>query len=343
MMSFNYWIEDTTTGGIKFKVNTLLPFEYQLYSISKVEGYEPESSEPTNASPASTEPTVTIEDMGTWYKMSVVNETGDTLSDYWVEYTPTSSLSLTSTSDSLRIVQIDHGVSFEPYKDLFENCVAYWDFMGDAKDVMGNYDGIITGDVSTTSDKFGIVDGGYYFGGTNSVIYTSDIGVLNDGTCTIRFKCPSPNDPSALVQNENIIVYHSLTSGYLRILLFDNRNGTGDYHQLDSSLDVFDNSYHTLSVLWDSSENITLVVDGQVDTSTSSATGLSNCDHAYSRIFSWKYTCAGEDIYRRTLGTCDFVKIDSEADLQKTLLMHTLFDNCYPYPIMTDTVGGLLE
>jgi hypothetical protein len=120
---------------------------------------------------ASTEPTVTVEDMGTWYKVLITNNVGETLTDYQVAIDSTD-LDIADTGESLRIVQIDHGVSFEPWKDLFENCVAYHDYMGDAKDVMGSYDGTVTG-ATLTTDRFGVDNAAYEFTSGDTITWSS--------------------------------------------------------------------------------------------------------------------------------------------------------------------------
>ncbi|MDW7732170.1 MAG: PKD domain-containing protein [Methanolobus sp.] len=52
----------------------------------------------------SNEPTVTVEDMGTWYKVSIINNANETLTDYQVAV-PSAYLNLSSIDESLRIVQ----------------------------------------------------------------------------------------------------------------------------------------------------------------------------------------------------------------------------------------------
>lgn len=337
--SSNYWIEDTTTGGIKFKVNTLLPFEYQFYSISKTEGYEPESSEPTNASPASTEPTVTIEDMGTWYKMSVVNETGDTLSDYWVEYIPASDLTLTSTSDSLRIVQIDHGVSFEPHKDLFEDCIMYLDFMGDDKDVMGNYDGTVTG-ATLTSDNFGITNAAYSYDGTDDYCALSTIPKLQNGSQTFIFKVPPhPSHATGLIQHRNVVVTLS-TLHYMAVQIWTGRDGTGLYIGCNTVMSIDDDVWHIATIGWDVDENYYVIIDGnEVEvTPTSSTSGYS---HNYNYLMRWRYTSGDANYY--TSGQVALFMMFNTYNKERDLVLNKLLSRGYPYPIMTNTSGGLLE
>jgi hypothetical protein len=339
MMSFNYWIEDTTTGGIKFKVNTLLPFEYQFYSISKTEGYEPESSEPTNASPASTEPTVTIEDMGTWYKMMVVNETGDTLSDYWVEYTPTSSLSLTSTSDSLRITQVDHGVSFEPHKDLFEDCIMYLDFMGDDKDVMGNYDGTVTG-ATLTSDNFGITNAAYSYDGTDDYCALSTIPELQNGSQTFICKVPPhPSHATGLIQHRNVVVTLSKLH-YMAVQIWTGRDGIGSYIGCNTVMSIDDDVWHIATIGWDVDENYYVIIDGnEVEVTPTSST--SRFSHNYNYLMRWRYTNYDANYY--TSGQVALFMMFNTYNKERDLVLNKLLSRGYPYPIMTNTSGGLLE
>ncbi|WP_048141597.1 hypothetical protein, partial [Methanosarcina sp. 2.H.T.1A.3] len=55
---------------------------------------------------ASTEPTVTVEDMGSWYKVFVTNNGDEELTDYQVAI-PSTDLSLDSTEESLYITKMN--------------------------------------------------------------------------------------------------------------------------------------------------------------------------------------------------------------------------------------------
>jgi hypothetical protein len=116
-----------------------------------------------------TEPTVTVKDCGSFCQITVTNNTPDTMSDVQVSFDSTP-LNLTSTDDSLLILPMNNSErSNVPYMDLFDGCVAYYDFMGDAQDIMGNHDGVVTG-ASLTTDHMGIQNAAYSFDGVDDYI-----------------------------------------------------------------------------------------------------------------------------------------------------------------------------
>ncbi|WP_406658140.1 DUF2341 domain-containing protein [Methanolobus sp. ZRKC2] len=59
---------------------------------------------------ASIEPTVLVEDMGTWYKVTITNNATETLNDYQVPI-PSADLNISSTEESLYIVKMDSSQS----------------------------------------------------------------------------------------------------------------------------------------------------------------------------------------------------------------------------------------
>ena len=52
--------------------------------------------------------------------------------------------------------------------DLFNGCVAYYDFRGDARDVVGGYDGTVNG-ATLTTDRFGVANSAYSFDGNDYI------------------------------------------------------------------------------------------------------------------------------------------------------------------------------
>lgn len=58
------------------------------------------------------------------------------------------------------------------YTGLFEDCVAYWDFKKDAKDLVNSYDGTVSG-ATLTTNKFNVTDSAYSFDGSSNNITTS--------------------------------------------------------------------------------------------------------------------------------------------------------------------------
>jgi len=65
------------------------------------------------------------------------------------------------------------------YQPLFEDCVGYWDFNKDAKDVIGGINGTVTG-ATLTTDKFNVTDNAYEFNGSTNIIDVGALGLAGD-------------------------------------------------------------------------------------------------------------------------------------------------------------------
>jgi len=63
------------------------------------------------------------------------------------------------------------------YQGLFEDCVAYYNFKGDAKDVIGGYDGTVSGATLLTTNRFNF-DSGYLIDLGESISWSS-VGTVN--------------------------------------------------------------------------------------------------------------------------------------------------------------------
>jgi hypothetical protein len=108
------------------------------------------------------------ENHGTSGKICVTNNSADRLTGFQVAVN-SANLGLTSTEDSLLILPVHRSeISNVPYTDLFADCVAYWDFMGDAQAVIGP-DGTVSG-ATLTTDQFGVQNAAYSHNGSNSSI-----------------------------------------------------------------------------------------------------------------------------------------------------------------------------
>lgn len=117
---------------------------------------------------ATAEPTVSVKDAGSHYIISVTNNLSEVLTDFQVAVN-SADLALSSTDESLLILPAHRSErSNVPYMDLFDGCVAYWDFMGDVQDVMGNFNGSVSGAVLATG-RFGVHNSGYTVSGTQYI------------------------------------------------------------------------------------------------------------------------------------------------------------------------------
>lgn len=63
------------------------------------------------------------------------------------------------------------------YEKLFNGCVGYWDFNGDAKDCINGNDGTVTG-ATLTTNRFGMQNRAYSFNGTSDYIQIPDSTAL---------------------------------------------------------------------------------------------------------------------------------------------------------------------
>ena len=70
------------------------------------------------------------------------------------------------------------------YQGLFNGCVGYWDFNGDAKDCIGGNDGDVSG-ATLTTNHLGMTDSAYSFEGNDYVEINSS--VLQSSEFTISF------------------------------------------------------------------------------------------------------------------------------------------------------------
>jgi hypothetical protein len=283
---------------------------------------------------ASIEPTVTVEDMGTWYKVILTNNVGETLTDYQVAI-PSTDLDITSTTDSLRITQIDHGVSFEPHKDLFEDCIMYLDFMGDDKDVMGNHNGTVTG-ATLVEDRFGIQNAAYDFDGSNDYI-TQTLPSLTDSskyTIVAVFKS-DVTSTSQVVTAGDSGDESGRYMGYMDIMSNDVLRFTGTRHDGGALVSITPTNWNVAIGICDELSR-SLYVNTIDNTNTTIESNNANIDLG-------RYIGRRDDGHYFNGQIALFMVFDNIMQESKVNILLRLLQHGYPYPIMTNTSGGQLE
>jgi len=77
---------------------------------------------------------------------------------------------------------------YKDYQEFFKNCIAYYPGQlssnGKLVDVIGGYDGVVTGATKTGTDRFGLVNNSMVFNGAN-YITIGNISALKTNTFTI--------------------------------------------------------------------------------------------------------------------------------------------------------------
>jgi hypothetical protein len=279
-----------------------------------------------------TEPTVTVKDCGSFCQITVTNNTPDTMSDVQVSFDSTP-LNLTSTDDSLLILPMNNSErSNVPYMDLFDGCVAYWDFMGDAQDIMGNHDGVVTG-ASLTTDHMGIQNAAYSFDGVDDYIELANSTTIDfDSNFTV---CAMIKSTMTGAWFTTIIGKYGFTSiseswalGWIdsNVLGFYIRDsaGTRDIAHLSSG-EALDGNWHFLVATVSSSE-VKFFLDGLLKMTTPRTAG-SVINSRPVTIGAHMTTFTNIDIsYGSLIGR---TLSDSEIKALTNLVKHG-----YPYPIM---------
>jgi len=287
------------------------------------------------------EPTVTVKDCGSFCQITVTNNTPDTMSDVQVSFDSTP-LNLTSTDDSLLILPMNNSEqSNVPYLDLFDGCVAYYDFMGDAQDVMGNHDGVVTG-ASLTTDHMGIQGAAYSFDGVDDYIELANSTTIDfDSNFTVCAMIKSTMTGAWLT---TIIGKYGFTSiseswalGWMdsNVLGFYIRDsaGTRDMAHLSSG-EALDGNWHFLVATVSSSE-VKFFLDGLLKMTTPRTAG-SVINSRPVTIGAHLTTFTNMDIsYGSLIGR---TLSDSEIKALTNLVKHG-----YPYPIMQKTEVDIMS
>ena len=84
---------------------------------------------------------------------------------------------------------LDYEMGLPVFADLTEGLVAHYPFNGNANDESGNgNDGIVSGNLQPTADRFGTPDHAYYFNGTDSYVNIGDLDLPGNFSASIWIK-----------------------------------------------------------------------------------------------------------------------------------------------------------
>ncbi len=325
MNPLTYWIE-STTGKTYLKVPELLPFETRMYSVSKAAGYVPDNGVGTTSD-------TTVSAVADTFKINVTNNTNQTVYNQIAEVDSTS-LNLTSTDDSLLILPMNCSEqSNVPYMDLFDGCVAYYDFMGDAQDVMGNHDGTVTG-ATLTTDRFGVQNAAYQFTTNTDIINMGQRVLDTEGPFSVEaiFKHDTLSSMQAIVGemgNNNTIgefIINSMPDGALRFMRRHSASSEVTITLTDDGVIAHGNWYHVICI-FDGSAYLIYVNDVLVTTTTTTGvyTGTQN-----------NFTCVGNDVgmFYPLKGQVAMIKLYNVDISSSVSIRYRLSQTGYIYPIM---------
>lgn len=110
------------------------------------------------------------------------------------------------------------------YQGLFNGCVGYWDFNGDAKDCINGNDGTVSG-ATLTTNRFGMQNRAYSFDGSDDYIDTGLTDTWDsDKSVAVWFKSDTVTNNITLISSNSGVstdsYWHLRISGVLNALLF---------------------------------------------------------------------------------------------------------------------------
>jgi len=158
--------------------------------------------------------------------------------------------------DATEVLQL-HNDTVVEYQGLFEDCVGYWDFNKDAKDIINQNDGTVTG-ATLTTDRFGIANHAYSFDGTDDEFRVQSIGETATNL-TVAFWSQLTTPETMLVVRDSSIsgsttmIRWSSTSVYLR----DQSDTSTSFSYTPTS----DNDFHFF-VIWYDGTTFKIYEDG---------------------------------------------------------------------------------
>jgi hypothetical protein len=274
-----------------------------------------------------------VDDHSTFYKISVTNTTNER-QENCTAVIPSTSLNLSSTTESLQILPVHRSeTSNVPYADLFTDCIAYWDFMGDAQDVIGNHDGTVTG-ATLTTDRFGVQNAAYQFTTDTDIINMGQRVLDTEGPFSVEaiFKHDTLSSMQAIVGemgNNNTIgefIINSMPDGALRFMRRHSASSEVTITLTDDGVIAHGNWYHVICI-FDGSAYLIYVNDVLVTTTTTTGvyTGTQN-----------NFTCVGNDvgIFYPLKGQVAMIKLYNVDISNSVSIRYRLSQTGYIYPIM---------
>jgi hypothetical protein len=225
--------------------------------------------------------------------------------------------------------------------DLFDGCVAYYDFMGDAQDVMGNHDGTVSG-ATLTADHMGIQGAAHSYDGTNDYISVSSpiIDTLEFAIETMIFiPSTSTSDLSSiLLQNSGGWTSSGLECtinfavGELRCEWCDgSRSNPGRCEYVLQPAD-YDRWLHMVATR-DSNGETKIFIDG-VDSATSIANNTVTTNSVTTSYIGGRYTNNGGTVYGSPYKQAYSRFWSRHLSEPEISALFNLSKFCYPYPIM---------
>jgi len=236
---------------------------------------------------------------------------------------------------------------------LMDGCVAYWPMHGDAQDIVGSHDGIITNAI-LANGKFGEINGAYYFNGTDSNIsipnpndfnksaFSISMWVKNEEQINTR-GCLFGNKTSKNYYGYDLRQYNSSTYGGDFRLNFNNPTGGGTTacHYADGlPLGVWTH----VVVTYESDGNSSMYINGEcVDTKSAPKSYYTSSNYVFigkNSIRSGYY-----DLYKGTIENMMFIdhaltdnEVKSIYDITKYRYINvkdknyeSLFSGCVAY------------
>jgi len=149
------------------------------------------------------------------------------------------------------------------YQGLFDSCVAYWDFKGDAKDCIGGYNGTVSG-ATLTTDNLNIANSAYSFNGTSDYIsFSGQATTGNNASISVWIKYTAGNDSNyrkvfvigAQSSGNEIQFYKENTSGQLSFSVW----GSGP---TNAKATLNDGIWHHIVGVASGGTSLSLYVDG---------------------------------------------------------------------------------
>lgn len=224
------------------------------------------------------------------------------------------------------------------YSALFTNCIAYYDFSKDAKELINGYDGTVSG-ATLTTDRFGIPNHAYTFNGSSAKIQNPSILTIGTSSVSVAFWMKTNNSTAtnmpvcgwrtAIGDYPMFIAWiadvASTFSGNSTKLVVGNRQNNSYYINVKSNTDVVTGEW-VFVVMTRTATSTKIYINGVLD---NSATGTS----VNIPAISYFYIGYSDTVYYTgTLGEHFVFTEDISAD--KVKLLYDLTKQKYIYPFM---------
>lgn len=167
------------------------------------------------------------------------------------------------------------------YESLFTSCVAYYDFKGDAKDIIGSNDGVVSG-ATLTTNHLGITNSAYSFDGVDDYVNTS-ISLSDKLTYSVWI-----NTNSFSYNNLFILEEATSSDGFaprgLRIIddgnsvIFFSRDSSDNYIDISSTTSISAGTWYHIVGVQDGG-NLYLYINGNLEDSTSFSSPQTNYEN----------------------------------------------------------------